>query len=250
MTDADNLLERAQAALDLGRNEEAAGFASQAVAKEPDNHRAHVVMAWCLLQTDKAEAFASAQRAVALAPGSPGCFDVAAVAAGQVGQKEQAISFAERYVEIVPNEARAHRRLAESYAYYGNKKKVRAKGYEHAAEAVRLDPDNPSNWNAMGTVYWNLHDDKKNARLSYEKALEIDPLNSTAKSNLAGSIEASGDKASALALVQSIIKLDPSDKYAREQLDDIVIGFMSDLLWLTLFLSFTLALVLAIVTEA
>lgn len=247
MSDADTLLSRAQAALDLGRHAEAAGFASQAVAKEPDNHHGHVMLAWCLLGDDNAEALASAQRAIALSPNSSSGFDVAAIAAGRVGQKKQAIEFAHRYVEMEPNRARAHRRLAETLAYYAKRKEIGNRAYDAALEAIKLDPDNAANWNAMGTVYWNLHDDKKNARLSYEKALEIDPLNSTAKSHLAGSIEDSGDKASALALVQSIIVLDPTDSYAREQLDTIVVGFLSDLLWLMLFFSFVAAIIVSIV---
>ncbi len=248
--DPNTLLRRAQAALDLGRNEEAAGFASTAVAKEPDNHRGHVMLAWCLLGDNNAEALASAQRAIALSPNSTGGFDVAAIAAGRVGQKKQAIEYAHRYVQMEPNRARSHRRLAETLAYYGKKKEVGNQGYDAALEAIKLDPDNANNWNAMGAVYWNLHDDKKNARLSYEKALEIDPMNSAAKSNLADSIVETGDKASAIGLVQSLIKLDPSDKHAREQLDTIVIGFMSDLLWLTLFLSFITFIVVAVIQEA
>ncbi len=247
MSDAGTLLDRAQAALDLGRNDEAAALASQAVAKEPENSWAHVMLAWSLLGTNNGEALASAQRGIALAPDRPGGFDVAAIAAGRAGQKDNAIAYARQYVTMAPNQARAHRRLAETLAYYGKKKEVGNQGYEAALEAIKLDPDNAANWNAMGTVYWNLHDDKKNARLSYEKALEIDPLNSTAKQNLADSVSAGGDKANALALVQSVIALDPTNKNARQQLDDIVIGFMSDLLWLMLFLSFLCAIVIGVI---
>lgn len=246
--DADTLLSRAQAALELGRTAEAAGFASTAVAKEPDNHRGHSVLAWCLLGDNNAEALASAQRAIALSPNSTDGFDVGAVAAGRAGQKKQAIEYAHRYVEMEPNRARSHRRLAEMLAYYAKPKEVGNRAYDAALEAIKLDPDNAANWNAMGTVYWNLHDDTKNARLSYEKALEIDPMNTTAKRNLADSIVESGDKASAIGLVQSIIKLDPTDKHAREQLDTIIIGFMSDLLWLVLFLSFITFMVIAVIT--
>lgn len=245
MDQGDNLLDRAQAALDLGRREEAASFASQAVAKAPDDAAGHVMLAWTLLTVDDKAALASAERAIALAPDGPSGFDVGAVAAGNVREKTKAIEYATRFRELRPQWARSHRRYAGAVHDFGRHKQ-RHDALAAAEEAVRLDPHNPANFNELARIQQYAMNDETAARTSLNQALQVDPLNTYAKRQLAYASEEDGDKASALSTVQSVIRLDPSDQHARKQLDDIVIGFMADLLWATFVLCFIAWFVLVI----
>ncbi len=204
------------------------------------------MLGWSLLNTDSKTALESAQRAVALGPDNPRAFDVAARAARKAGKRTEAIDYATRYRELLPNSARANRRYGETLQACG-KHKQRHEALASVEEAINLDPNDAVNWNALGDIQARSFNDKKAAQESFEKALELDPNNAFAKTELAYVIESSGDKGTALSLVQSVIRLDPTDQFARKQLDDIVIRFMSDLLWATMIIGLITWFVLQVV---
>lgn len=246
MGESDSYLERASAALDMGRVDEAKSFASQAIAQDPSNPRGHVTLAWALLDNEPEESLASAERALSADPNYAAAFDVGSQAASSIRKKEQAIDFATRYRELRPNSDRANRRYGEILHECG-KHKQRHEALAAVQEAVQLQPIDSANWSALGRIQSYAFNDKDAARASFEKALELNPNSGYAKRQLAHVVEGGGDKGTALSLVQSVIRLDPSDTWARKQLDDIVIRFMSDLLWATMIVSFFAWFVLILV---
>ena len=226
----DSYLQRASAALELGRKDEAKSWASQAIAQQPDDPEGHVKLAWALLDDDAGEALESAKRALSLDPNYPRAFDVGAQAASRSRNKELAVEFATRYRELRPNMARANRRYGQILYDNGKRRQVVDESVASIREAIRLDPENAVTWNELGRIQADVNQ-KDEARESFMKALQVDPNNAFAKTELARLSEGEGDKASALALVQSVIRLDPTDKFARQQLDNIVVRFMTDLIW-------------------
>jgi|GEM_PF-2224954 len=138
---------------------------------------------------------------------------------------EKATKELETAVQQEPNNALAHLKLAMAYAEIGETKKA---GQEFD-RAVSLDPKLRKDADANRKHYWVEHfnegvrlssQEKKYdaAAIEFQKAIDLDPTDPRALSNLAFSYTQLGKREEALAMFEQAAKIAPNDPTARKNL--------------------------------
>jgi tetratricopeptide (TPR) repeat protein len=170
---------------------------------------------------------------IALSPGDYRGNYLAAYACLELGRAKPAIAHAREAVAGAPNIASCHALLAEAYAL-----KRRYKQAKEAAErALELDPTDSTGLIARGNVELGLGNWKEAERW-YRNTLEIEPHNRPAQLNLATTQEAAGKAAPALLTMDGVVRFDPSDRDARQHLDAVVYTTLVHVQWIAGLLAF------------
>ncbi|HVF05175.1 MAG TPA: tetratricopeptide repeat protein [Frankiaceae bacterium] len=178
MTDA---LRRAELLLGAHRPAEAADAARAAVAADPDDAYAYLLLAEAYRaagETD--EALLAAQRACALAPGYAAAHAVRAGCHTDRGEPWLAIPAAQDAVRVAPTDPWSHVVLCEAEISGGNVRRAR-----RAAEvALGLDPGLPAAHFAAGNAAL-AGGRREEAVAAFERVLALDPHDAGALNNLA-----------------------------------------------------------------
>jgi lipoprotein NlpI len=138
----DELLERAAAALEKGRPEEARTLAGQAVARDPKSARAYYLrgLAHAALR-QHAEAVADFDRTVALQPRAAEAYQRRGGEHFKLGQIEKSIADFDKFLELRPAETPGHWQRGISYYYAGRFEEGR-KQFEGYESVDRNDVEN------------------------------------------------------------------------------------------------------------
>lgn len=216
--------------LDLGRNADAERLLVEAFRLEPDNAEIHLLLSYALRTSDTKQSLALARRAVALSPSSSEMFVNLAWAATTARNADEAVEAARESIRLDPSWVSGYHVAAQVMRHH---KKLLPEA-EHMANIARhLAPHDPTTWIAVGNVAL-ARGDQHAAECAYLETLRLEPENTIAKLNLARIQERAGRLGDAVDLLQAIVRLDPRDSQTRRRIDDLLVGFMSHLLWLAL----------------
>jgi Flp pilus assembly protein TadD len=183
--DEEHRIERVVALLDLGRHDEAAAAARDALARNPGSATHHQVLTQALICLDDAPAaLRHARAAAALEPESA---DVLALLAGTlatVGEGAEARDAAIRAIHLAPDEWQAHAAYAHALLFGIGGRAVLGEAERAARRAIELGPHEPAAHVVFGIVRWR-RDDFAMAGEAFRHALALDPGDADAQRNLA-----------------------------------------------------------------
>lgn len=127
----------------------------------------------------------------------------------------EARQFFEEALELTPDSAEVHARLALTYsqdanmAWTSRPREMADLALKFAKKAIDLDPTLPVAHGAIGTLYlWRREHDK--AIAEHEKWIELDPNNADAYLQLSTALAFAGEPEKALPLVKESMRLNPN----------------------------------------
>jgi tetratricopeptide (TPR) repeat protein len=121
-----------------------------------------------------------------------------------------------RHVEVDPDLASNHRRLALRYLQVGNFEK----GESEFAEAIRLEPDNPSIRSDLAVYYLSRHNPQE-ALAELREGVRIVPFGIVQRIFLAETLESFGDTPEAINELQNLTAMYPAATAASESLVEL-----------------------------
>jgi tetratricopeptide (TPR) repeat protein len=176
-----------------------------ALAKSPDNYRAHHSLAAVLGAAGKEdEAIAHYRRALELFPPDPEANNNLGNVLFARGELDEAQMLYERAIAKRPNFAEAHANLGRVYAARGEYEQALA-SYQHALAIAPLMAETHNNL-ATTLIALGRTDE---AKTHFERAIDLAPTLATAQANLAGLRMQQGDVKAAEAGYRKAIALDP-----------------------------------------
>jgi tetratricopeptide (TPR) repeat protein len=168
---ADDFVQRAQLLAELGRYEEAGAELGFAIALEPQNVQAHVVLARVHLAADRAaDALTAADAAVAVGPGATSPLVARALALADLRRFGEAAQVADQLITRWPADAYAQRSAA---AILGESRNGQL-ALDAAWRAVQLAPAEAEGHLVLGLVAARLELFGL-AEQAYREALRLDP---------------------------------------------------------------------------
>lgn len=169
---------RIEALTALGRHEDAARHAAEAVTREPDNAWLHAAWAEAMIEFDPLSAVPQAQRALGLAPDQPEMLRTLVRAQWRAGGTAHALESVERLRAMAPGMAEAHTwraaLLVSSVWRHNRSAGVLADAAASAREGLRLAPTWPNANLTVGRIHL-LSGDARTAQLYIDQTLQLDP---------------------------------------------------------------------------
>jgi tetratricopeptide (TPR) repeat protein len=177
----------------MNRPREAAELAAREVAGAPSSAHAWTILARCYAAMEQpAQALEAANRAVGLDPSDPEPHLIASKALQKLGGTAQAIRAAEEVLRLAPLHPAAHANLATALTsrplgetFFGLfMPRAYRRATEHAAKAIALAPAATTGHFAAGLVAMRSRRPRQ-ARIHFQRVLQLDPQNAAALNNLA-----------------------------------------------------------------
>lgn len=223
-----DVLARAEALLDAGRAYQAVEILSRGLATDPGDVAMLRVLARAQLEVDPEQALRTAQALVARDPHSSDGHYFAALAHDLLGNRKQAVASARAAMAIEPDDPHVLMVFAVARS---RRPRGRRECMSAAKRAIELAPDDSAGYFAAGAVELHKGHWRRSAKW-FKRALEKDPHDQSSRLNLAIAQEGAGDLAAALGGVDALLRFDPTDRDARETLDEVVYTTLVHLLWI------------------
>ena len=209
-------LQRAKAALELRRPEEALRHLDRAMAAAPNDDRIWCLRAQAFLQLERhEEALESAQKASALDPAEEWSHRLASVALVNLGRGQEAVDEAGEAVRLAPFLPIVRVQLAQAMAALPH---LRRAAYDEALAAVTLDPNEPECHLVVADTARKLGWTRQ-AETAYRQVLAMDPANAAAMNNLAVLRLQQGRTGEALSGFSAAAAHDPRMTVARRNVE-------------------------------
>lgn len=202
---------RADMLIEQGRFDLAEGELRQALTAEPDDGRAHALLALCLVRRDKyEEATREAEAAVRLEPDAGFSHFTLATVMDQRNRLKEARAAILEAIRLEPWHSTYFAQLGSL--------ELQEKRWQAALDAanrgLQADPENTScnNIRARALVQLGRRDE---AGATLEAALARDPEDADSHANLGWALLERGDRKKALEHFREALRLDPTQDYAR-----------------------------------
>ncbi len=209
-------LQRAKAALDLRRPDEAVRHLDRALAVAPHDDRLWCLRAQAMLQLERpADALEAARRASGLDPTEEWSRRLASVALVNLGRTEEAVTEAREAVRLAPHLPIVRVQLAQAMATLPA---LRRAAYDEALAAVTLDPNEPECHLVVADTARKLGWTRQ-AEAAYRQVLAMDPSNAAAMNNLAVLRLQQGRTGEALSGFTAAAAHDPRMEVARRNVE-------------------------------
>jgi Flp pilus assembly protein TadD len=209
-------LQRAKAALDLRRPDEALRHLDRALATAPNDDRLWCLRAQAMLQLEKStEALRAARRAAGLDPTEEWSHRLASVALVNLGRVEEAVTEAREAVRLAPQLPIVRVQLAQAMATLPG---LRRAAYDEALAAVTLDPTEPECHLVVADTARKLGWTRQ-SEAAYRQVLTMDPGNAAAMNNLAVLRLQQGRTGEALSGFTAAAAHDPRMEVARRNVE-------------------------------
>ena len=203
-----------QAQLLAGDADAAATALGRAVSADPNDWRAHELLARArLAQGAYAEAVAEARAAAALVPMEWSAYLVLGLALEAAGNASEGAAEIDRALSLKPAGKAPvddHVMLADALARQGKT----AEALAEYREAQRIDPGNGTYHRLAGEMLLGANR-SKDALAELKKAVELAPSDMIARVELAKALYASGRKGEALKTLEAAVAKDPNDPAPR-----------------------------------
>ena len=211
-----NDLQRAKAALDLRRPDEALRHLDRAIASAPHDDRLWCLRAQAMLQLERPEdALEAARRAAGLDPTEEWSHRLASVALVNLNRPADAVAEAREAVRLAPHLPIVRVQLAQAMA---NLPELRRAAYDEALAAVTLDPTEPECHLVVADTARKLGWTRQ-AEAAYRQVLAMDPGNAAAMNNLAVLRLQQGRTGEALSGFTAAAAHDPRMSVARRNVE-------------------------------
>jgi tetratricopeptide (TPR) repeat protein len=188
--------EEVGALLALGRAEDAGRRAKELLATHPDDVWLHLnaAMAWSTTgEWDLANR--SIDFGIGMLPDDAEVYRVASIVRERCGDNRGSFTLAQRAVELASVDVSMHLRMA--FAGVARRNRAGMVAARRSAEAaIRLAPDHPESYNALGAVQMASNAFKKAAE-SFGIAVELEPESAIYHQNLAGALAKLGRRGEA-----------------------------------------------------
>ena len=205
------LLGRADAALTLGRAEEAERAARGALAIEPANPTGHALLTRALLLQAKAEeALRAAEAGVGACPDSEWLHRLRALSLRKLGKNREALAAADEAVRIAPDVPETHH--ARSLVLEALKRKAEAR--EASERAISLAPHEAPYHAQLGDLW--VDTDAAVAEGHYRESLRLDPSSAAVLNNLGVALLRQKQTREAALAFRSAVLLDPTLEVAKQ----------------------------------
>jgi len=202
---AQRMRERAAAALDVKRYDDAIEAASSAIASDPTHYRGHGLLAQALLGKKKhADAQRVAEGGLAVAPDNEWLHRLRSLSLREQGKLIDALRSADESVRLAPNLGYAHYTRALALARMKRVEEARASN----RRAVELDPRNADFRRDLGDLF--LDKEPKTAEAHYRASLALEPNDAFALNNLGVALKRQGRSREAVIAFKSAMLLDPT----------------------------------------
>jgi Flp pilus assembly protein TadD len=209
-------LQRAKAALDLRRPDEALRHLDRAIASAPHDDRLWCLRAQAMLQLERPEdALEAARRAAGLDPTEEWSHRLASVALVNLNRPADAVVEAREAVRLAPHLPIVRVQLAQAMA---NLPELRRAAYDEALAAVTLDPTEPECHLVVADTARKLGWTRQ-AEAAYRQVLAMDPGNAAAMNNLAVLRLQQGRTGEALSGFTAAAAHDPRMSVARRNVE-------------------------------
>jgi Flp pilus assembly protein TadD len=233
MTDADHLVERAAALLELGRPADAEQAAHEALAADPTSPRALVVLTRALDgQHRHGEAVAAGRSGVAADPDHGDAYVALAWALVGDGQAEEAVVAARTAVALEPHESATHHALG--WALLRSSPPRNQEAHDAAARAIELEPGATPAYSVLGLALAGLGRRREGRRVLRE-GLRINPHDPYLHNNLAKIDLDRGLRIGRTARhLRAAAGAIPQESVVHRNLDTLLVRFAMRLVWPTL----------------
>ncbi len=209
-------LQRAKAALELRRPDEALRHLDRALGSAPHDDRLWCLRAQAMLQLERPdEALEAAQRAAGLDPTEEWSHRLASVALVNLNRPADAVAEAREAVRLAPHLPIVRVQLAQAMA---NLPELRRAAYDEALAAVSLDPAEPECHLVVADTARKLGWTRQ-AEAAYRQVLAMDPSNAAAMNNLAVLRLQQGRTGEALSGFTAAAAHDPRMSVARRNVE-------------------------------
>lgn len=209
-------LQRAKAALDLRRPDEALRHLDRALARAPHDDRLWCLRAQAMLQLEQpGGALEAARRAAGLDPTEEWSHRLASVALVNLGRTAEAVDEAREAVRLAPHLPIVRVQLAQAMATLPD---LRRAAYDEALAAVTLDPTEPECHLVVADTARKLGWTRQ-AEAAYRQVLSMDPGNAAAMNNLAVLRLQQGRTGEALSGFTAAAAHDPRMEVARRNVE-------------------------------
>ncbi|HEX5598989.1 MAG TPA: tetratricopeptide repeat protein, partial [Micromonosporaceae bacterium] len=230
-------VEQADALIKLGRYDQARALLARRLAEDPDDVRAWVELGWCHLRAkDPGQALAALDEALTRDPENVAALVLQARSLRSADQP----SFVERWqqaeaalrtaLRVAPHNSSVHAALGELLSYLPHR---RAEAIEAAREAVRLDPEKVTAYDALWMAA-GAANDVETYRWALRQVLRLDPTNGRALLLVSGQ-QAHGTSAGQAATVYAdALAVNPDSPGLRDGLDRATYRLLRGTRWLAL----------------
>ena len=237
MSEASSLA-RAQAALELGRWQEAVHEALRAIGEDPEGPSGHYFLGRALLELGREEeALHALETACAKSPTWSPPHVLRSDVLRFAGSYRQALAAAEEALRLDPHSATAHMAVALSAQKLGDA--ARARG--ESGRALALAPHSAPLHRCAGDVFLAQHANAQ-AESQYRRSLELDAGDALALNNLALALQRQGKADEALDAFRAAVNADPNLHVVKRNLRNLLgkklgkagIGGIGVVMWLVL----------------
>jgi tetratricopeptide (TPR) repeat protein len=205
-------IERAQLLINQSRFEMAEKELRSAVSQDPDDFRAHALLAYCLLRLGRqGEALAEADIAIAKEPGAPYPHYMRALTLVETGRRAEAKMAAREAIRLDPTDA-------DHFALLGGihlDDKSWAEALKSAESALVLDAEHVQGANVRAAALVKLGRAAEAGR-TLDAALAREPESAVTHANMGWTLLERGDHKKALEHFREALRLDPEQEWARE----------------------------------
>jgi Flp pilus assembly protein TadD len=221
--------ERASTLIKLGRHHDAADTARAGLRAAPDDPGLTLLLAVALCETgDTSEAYAVAQRAVALRPDSAIAHRTLGWTVYKRGRHVEATGHLAHAISLDPHDSETHIMRAEALLKQaqrarlrtGQRRKLIAEADRHAAEATQLEPTAASGYLMHGKACV-ARSDAGGARMWAERALALEPDHPVGHQILGLAAQISGDTRAAADHYVNAGKLNPRSGASMKMLRSV-----------------------------
>ncbi len=204
-------IERARAALEVGRLDEAERGARGALAVDPAAEEGHALLARVHLSRGAhAEALRATEAGIGATPDSEWLHRLRALALSAMGRRDEALAAADEAVRLGPDLAPAHHVRSVVLEAMKDLPEARAA----ADRAVELDPEDARYHSQLGDLW--LAGDPARAERHYRESLALDPSRASTLNNLGVALNAQKRTRDAALAFRSAVILDPTLTVAKQ----------------------------------
>jgi tetratricopeptide (TPR) repeat protein len=205
-------IERAQLLINQSRFEMAEKELRSAAAQDPDDFRAHALLAYCLLRLGRhAEARSEADIAISKEPGAPYPHYMLALILVETGRRAEAKLAVREAIRLDPSDA-------DHFALLGGihlDDKSWAEALKSAESALVLDAEHVQGANVRAAALVKLGRGAE-AGQTLDAALAREPESAVTHANMGWTLLERGDHAKAQEHFREALRLDPQQEWARE----------------------------------
>jgi Flp pilus assembly protein TadD len=205
-------IERAQLLITQSRFDMAEKELRSELSRDPDDFRAHALLAYCLLRLSRnAEALSEANIAVAKEPGAPYAYYIQALALIESGRRIDAKAAAREAIRLDPADA-------DYFALLGGihlDDKSWNEALKSAESALVLDAEHVQASNVRAAALVKLGRGAE-AGATLDSALAREPESAVTHANMGWTLLERGDHKKALEHFREALRLEPDQEWARE----------------------------------